>query len=132
MVFIYHLEDHPDYAPLTQTIFDAWESGRTCGVTSVITLLEILIQPKRAGQRQIAADYRDVLTRFPNLLLQEITIDIVEIASDLRATYQLRTPDALQLATGLATDATGFITNDAALRRVSEIDVLLLDETLAD
>lgn len=38
MVFIYHLEDHPRYAPITQVIFDDWERGTSPGATSVVTI----------------------------------------------------------------------------------------------
>jgi len=35
-VFIYHLEDHPRYAPLTEIIFTALEKGANRGVTSYL------------------------------------------------------------------------------------------------
>lgn len=52
----------------------------------------------------------------------------MDLASDLRAKYAIRTPDALQIAAGLSLGATGFLTNDGRLKRVTELEVLLLDE----
>ena len=53
---------------------------------------------------------------------------MAEIAADLRARYRLRTPDALQIAAALVTGCEAFLTNDAALRRVTDLQVLVLDE----
>ena len=69
MVFIYHLEDHPRYAPITQVIFEEWELGRSTGATSVITITEILVKPLRDGNRQVADEYRRLLSSFPNLAI---------------------------------------------------------------
>lgn len=130
MVFIYHLEDHPTYAPLTQRIFEAWEEGRNVGVTSVITLLEILVKPKQEGNVEATQDYRELLTTLPNLHILDIDLALADLASDLRAKYRMRTPDALQLAAALHAGATGFISNDERLKRVAEIETLLLDDLL--
>jgi len=131
MVFIYHLEDHPKYAPLTRFIFEAWERGENAGVTSMITLMEILVQPKRAGGIKAANDYRDLLLTYPNLLIAGLNAEFADIASDLRAKYGIRTPDALQLAAALQAGADGFITNDAQLKQVRErVDIVLLDDLI--
>jgi len=129
MVFIYHLEDHSVYAPLTTPIFEAWEAGKNIGVTSVITLMEILVLPKRLGKAKLARDYRELLLTYPNLLIVGIDAKTVDIASDLRAKYGIRTPDALQLAAAVQAGASGFITNDARFKQVDEgIEIILLDD----
>jgi predicted nucleic acid-binding protein len=130
MVFIYHLEDHPTYAPLTQVIFEAWEAGSTRGVTSIITLLEILVKPKREGNLEAVRDYKEMLTTYPNLQLVDLGLEVADVASDLRAKYNLKTPDAIQIAATQHAGGTAFITNDPAFRRVTEIEVLVLDDLL--
>jgi predicted nucleic acid-binding protein len=40
----------------------------------------------------------------------------------------LRTPDALQIATALEAGCEAFLSNDAGLRRVTELRVLILDD----
>jgi hypothetical protein len=42
----------------------------------------------------------------------------------------IKTPDAIQIAVGLFHKATRFLTNDPSLKKVSEIDVLVLDDFL--
>jgi len=128
MVFIYYLEDHPTYAPLLGPLFEALEKGDIEGATSVITLLEILVKPKSEGHTEAAREYLDLLTTYPHLTVVEVDLGIVDLASDLRAKYAIRTPDALQIAAGLSLGATGFLTNDGRLKRVTELEVLLLDE----
>jgi len=61
---------------------------------------------------------------------QTLPIDIKTAASaaDLRARYNLRTPDALQVATALAAGCDAFLTNDSDMQRVSELRVLVLDQ----
>ena len=132
MVFIYHLQDHPTYAPLTHVIFEAWEEGRNFGITSVITMLEILVKPKRDGNLEATRDYEELLTTYPNLRILDVDLQVAILAADLRAKYAIRTPDALQIATAVQAGASGFITNDEQLKQVAEegIEVLLLDDVL--
>jgi predicted nucleic acid-binding protein len=116
VVFIYHLEDHPRYARLTQPLFEAWEEGRTYGVASVITLVELLVKPKREGKREVARDYLELLSTYPNLTIVTIDLKVADLAAELRAKYGIRTPDALQLAAALQAGAGGFITNGVTSR----------------
>lgn len=130
MVFIYHLEDHLRYAPITQVVFDQWQMGKPRGVTSVITITEVLVKPIRDGNRQVAEEYRRLLSSYPHLNIVEIDQPMARRAADLRAKHGIRTPDALQIAAALSRGATGFVTNDEAVKRVQEIEVLLLDEVI--
>ena len=128
MVFIYHLQEHPRYIPATQVILDAWEAGSHQGVTSILTLAEVLVRPLRDRNEEAVEDYRRLLTTFPNLRLIEVGRGIVELAARLRATHGLPMPDMIQAATALTAGATGFISNDAGFKRVKDLDILLLDE----
>ena len=62
------------------------------------------------------------------LSIDNISIPVAEIAAELRAQHNIRTPDALQLATAMDSGCEAFLTNDRSLKRVKDIDVLLLDE----
>jgi predicted nucleic acid-binding protein len=48
----------------------------------------------------------------------------------LRAQHGIRLPEALQIATALQAGASLFVTNDARLRRVTDVRVLVLDDYL--
>jgi predicted nucleic acid-binding protein len=60
----------------------------------------------------------------------EISNEISEIAARLRAKHAIKSPDALQIATGLYYGADKFLTNDVMLRKVNEIEILILDDFL--
>ena len=127
-LFIYHLEDHPRYAPLTEIIFSALERGANTGVTSYLTLMEILIKPKAEGLPQAARDYEYYLTTFPNLTFYEMGLEVARKASDLRATERIKAPDAIQIATAMLYGAKAFLTNDKIFDRVRGIDILILNK----
>ncbi len=63
-----------------------------------------------------------------DLQLLPITTGIAELAADLRARYNLRTPDALHVAAAIDGGCDAFLTNDVDIRHVKEIKVLVLDE----
>jgi len=129
-LFIYHLEDHPRYIPLTEIIFTALEKGMNKGITSYLTLLEILTKPKTEGALQAARDYEYYLTTFPNLTFFDMDLDVARKASDVRAGARIKAPDAIQIATAIVHGATAFLTNDRSFEKVKEIDVLTLDKFL--
>ena len=129
-IFIYHLEDHPRYSPLTEIIFNALEKGINKGVASYLTLMEILVKPKTEGLPQVARDYEYYLTTFPNLTFYEMGLNVARKASDLRSVDRIKTPDAIQLATAITHGATVFLTNDKTLERVKGVNVFILDKLL--
>jgi len=130
MVFIYHFEENQPYSPLTFSIFESLEKGNFNGITSILTLLEILVKPKKENNLLLTERYKLLFETFPNLQVKEINENIADIASSLRANYNINTPDAIQIATSLEVKADIFITNDVTLKKISEIKVLLLSEML--
>lgn len=128
--FIYQIQGHPKYIPFSEEIFDALGRPGLTAVTSVLTMLEVLVQPYRISDRERVNRIYALLYSYPGLQWMEANLEIADLGARLRARHNLRTPDALQAATAIHARATGFVTNDAAFRRVSELDVLLLDDLL--
>jgi predicted nucleic acid-binding protein len=124
--FIYLVEQHPRYILVVREIFSRLDAGEFVGVSSVITLVEVLTQPKKAGAVLIEREYNALLLNSQHLSIDVVTHAIADRAADLRARYNLRTPDALQLATALEAGCDAFLTNDLALRRVTDLRVLAL------
>ncbi|MBM4080282.1 MAG: type II toxin-antitoxin system VapC family toxin [Planctomycetes bacterium] len=125
---IYFVEAHPRYDALVTEVFQRVASRALDGVTSVITLTEVLVQPIRRGNIRLQQEYRDLLLRSDNFEVRPIDVSVAEVAADLRARYRLRTPDAMQAAAALAGGCQAFLTNDPLLKRVAELRVLVLDE----
>jgi predicted nucleic acid-binding protein len=129
MVFVYHLADHPRYSALTTAVLDAVESGRLNAVTTTVTLTEILTAPAKAGDQQALQDYEIFLTRFPNLHIAPLDVEMAREAALVRGEAGLRTPDAIQVAAARLAGAEAILTNDR--RWVGRFDrpaVVLLDD----
>jgi predicted nucleic acid-binding protein len=128
-VFIYHLEAHPTFLPLTQPILSGLEQGRWTAVTSIITLMELNVRPFQLGRGDIARKYEALLINFPNLAVVEVGREVARRAAQLRAEFHLLPADALQVATSLCCQVGVFITNDRRLRRLKPvIDVVILED----
>ena len=127
-VFIYFLEDHPRYGFWCGALFDLIERGHNPAVTSTVTLLELLVQPYRAQQEELAQKIFALTSTYPKLEWVPLTMNLADQAAELRARYRLSTPDAIQLATAIGHKATRFYGNDRGLRRVKEIECVIVDD----
>jgi predicted nucleic acid-binding protein len=125
-VWIYHFEQHPTFAAPATRVIEQLEDGKFRGIASELTLPELTVRPLQLGRQDAADDYETLLSYFPNLQLEPITRLILLEAAGLRARYRLRTPDAIQLATGLQAGATLAVTNDEAWRDLAMIETVIL------
>jgi predicted nucleic acid-binding protein len=91
-VFIYYFENHPHYKALCEEIFDLLEARAIRAVTSIITLIEVLVQPIRQGNHTLSSRYEQYLQFGPALTLRPLDVALAKQAAELRARYQLRTP----------------------------------------
>ncbi len=58
--------------------------------------------------------------------MASISDEVVERATDLRARFGLRTPDAMQLATAIMAQADCCLTGDRVMARCKDIEVVVL------
>jgi predicted nucleic acid-binding protein len=94
-------------------------------VTSRLTRLECRTKPLRAGDGATLAQF-DLFFAGVEIVLGEVSAAVVERATDLRAKYNLKTPDALHYATAVEASADVFLTGDRTLARCSEVPVEVL------
>jgi predicted nucleic acid-binding protein len=126
-ILIYFIEAHPSYQNVTTKLFESIEKGRNLGICSSLSLLEILVQPYRRKNDEPVNQFYALMTTFPNLFWKQLTLEIADLGARLRAKYSIKTPDAILLATAIQAGATGFVGNDLQLKKVQEIDTLVLD-----
>lgn len=124
---IYFIEKHPERAAKLRPFFAAAERQEFRVVTSLVPLLEVLVQPLRNGREDVAREYREIILRSPSLTALPLDENIVEEAARLRALYGVRTPDAIQLATAKISGAAFFLTNDGNLPPVPGMSILVVD-----
>jgi len=131
-IFIYHFEEHPRYQMLCTEVFDAMEAGAIRAVTSTVTLVEVLVQPLARGAQELAFRYEQYLRGGPSVTLRSLDPDLALRAAHLRARYQIRTPDAIQIAAAIEFGARLFLTNDDRVRKVTEIEIVILERWLQE
>lgn len=104
-----------------------WVESDSDLVASCITLMELLVHPKKNGDARLENQYRLYLERL--LALPPVSVDerVAETAAAIRAQYGFKSPDALQLAAAVSCGCSVFYSNDRALRRFSDLDVILVD-----
>lgn len=123
---IYFIEENSTYLEATTLFFEAMDKGDFTVVTSTVTLLEALVQPLRSNNTALASEYQDILLN-SKLMNVEVSSAIAEQAARLRAAYNIRTPDAIQISAALNAGATYFFTNDIRLPEIPSIQILSLD-----
>lgn len=125
---IYFVERNPIYFSRMKAIMRRICPNGLNASFSVITVPEVLNKPIALGDTKLQAVYRALLTQTRNVELHPLTLAIAEKAAILRAAHNLRTPDAIQLATAVETGCDAFLTNDKGFKRVEDLRVLILDE----
>ena len=115
---------------MIRPFFEVMGSGEFQGVTSIVTLLEVLVHPLRRKDGALAEQYRDILLNSEGLKTVPLSNEIAEEAALLRAEHNLRTPDAIQMATAIHEGASVFVTNDSRLSYLKTPQVLVLDKIL--
>jgi len=126
---IYFIEENQTYLEAVRIFFEAMDRGDFAVVTSTVTLLEVLVHPLRSNNRELATEYRDILLN-SRLMTLEVSNTIAEQAAQLRATHNIRTPDAIQISAALNAGASHFFTNDVRLPAISSIQIISLDSLI--
>mgnify|MGYP001567559551 CR=1 FL=1 len=129
--FIYHVEKHSDYFPLTNELFAAIDRGEKLAITSPVTVVEVLTKPFEKHDLAVVEEYRKRLLLHPQVKSRSIDNEVATEAARIRANFGIKkTPDALQLAVAKLERAQVFLTNDKELKRFTEIQVVLSSECL--
>ena len=129
---IYFIERVPTYLELVRPFFAAVSRGEIRVVTSTVTLVEVLTQPLRLGADALTTRYREILLNSEGVSCIPVSSSIAVEAATLRSVYNLRTPDAIQIATVVSEGASAFLTNDRRLASLPTLKMVLLDQLRSD
>jgi predicted nucleic acid-binding protein len=127
---IYFIEQNSTYLESVRAFFAGMGRGEFRVVTSTLTLTEVLVHPLRAGNVELAREYRDIILDQVHLTTFPVSAAIAEHTAQLRASHNLRTPDAIQIATAIQEGATVFLTNDTRLPAIADLRMLVLNDLL--
>lgn len=111
-------------APLETRLQPLRGTGRFL-LTSRLIRLECRVKPLRNSDVALLALY-DALFTSPEVDLLEVSESVLEKATELRATFNFKTPDAIHLASGVLAGATAFLTGDRNLARCTALTVEVL------
>ena len=125
---IYFVERNPEYLPYVRVVFEHIRDSLLTAVTSPVTLAECLVRPYRLGQTELQQEFIDLMTGIEGIEFVGIDQTLALQAAQIRARYNLQLPDAFQIAVALAAGCEAFLTNDVIFRRVTELQVLVLDD----
>jgi predicted nucleic acid-binding protein len=118
MLFIYYIEDNPEYAQRVNEIFDLIAERKDILCTSVLSMGEVLAKPKQLGAESAVSLIRDFFLKSGRVELIPFTANAAEQFSMIRATTKLSPADAIHLATAIESDVDIFITHDGQLQKL--------------
>ncbi len=125
---VYYVEPNFAYFAIVRSLFQRLRAGDFTAITSPITLAECLVVPHRQGLTKLKQDFFNVITGGENTIFVPITAEVSQQAAELRVKYNLKLPDALQIAVAIVAGCEAFLTNDTGLKRVGELQILVLGE----
>jgi len=109
-ILIYLVQGHPDYRPEIERAIERQPRERLA--ISPLVHMECLVRPFQLSDVALEAGCRRVFASCVNLPMPP---EAFEDAARLRATYSLKTPDALHLAVARRTRCSALWTNDNRL-----------------
>jgi len=95
-------------------------------VTSVISMIECRSKPLRDGDAQRVSAY-DAFFSSNDLALFPVNSAVAERAIQLRATYNLKTPDAIHVATAAVHGASLVVTTDHDFARCRDLPRMTIE-----
>lgn len=127
-VFIYYLEAFPAFVTILDELFGRLDNGTVLAVTSELTLAEVLVKPLQAGNAASVAQYEQFLSDSGSLSMVPVTRELLVSAARLRAETSMKLPDAIHVATAVASGCVACLTNDQRLRAGASLPIVRLSE----
>jgi predicted nucleic acid-binding protein len=114
MLFIYWLEDHPEYAPRVDEIRSRMEQRHDQLITGAFTFGEVLAGAYRKSKPQLAEESRRLL-RSVVAEVVPFTLETADRYARIRGTPGITPADAIHLASAAQAGTDLFLTNDKRL-----------------
>ncbi|MGB3299444.1 MAG: PIN domain-containing protein [Phormidesmis sp.] len=129
--WIYALEGYSEFRSELTLLFEQMQAGTLTGITSELTLAELLVKPCRDRDLEQQVRYKKAIANRKNFFVMPVLRDLLIDAAEVRAKTQLKLPDAIHAATALRTKCTTLLTNDRQMKKLTDISVVLLSEVIA-
>jgi predicted nucleic acid-binding protein len=114
MLFIYWLEDHPQYAKQVDAIHSRMKQRQDRLITGAFTFGEVLAGTHRKGHAELADQFRALL-RSVVAEVVPFTVETADHYARIRGALGITPADAIHLASAAQAGADLFLTNDKSL-----------------
>jgi len=124
-LFIYLIEENPLYLGKIDTLLSYLDNEGYEIITSTLTVGEILTKPYKDGRLDLVQKYQIF---FEDIFLVDLDRHTASRFAQKRAQCNIKTPDAVQIASAIEGSADLFVTNDEHLQRCArdDLEILLL------
>ena len=116
---IYLVENIAPYASALATRLTVPDTIQVC---SELSRLECRVKPIRDGETALLAAFDSYFTGIIGEVIP-LSRQVIDQATELRARYDFKTPDAIHLAAAITSNCDLFLTNDHRLNKCTEIAV---------
>jgi len=127
-IWIYALEGYPAFIQDLTQLFQSIDKGDLSAVTSELSLAEALVKPLQNQDLVQQAIYKEFIRSSQQLSVIPVSCDILIEAARLRASVNIKLPDAIHAATALLIQCSTFLTNDQRFQVVPNLPVVLLSQ----
>lgn len=117
-IAIYYVEQHPTLFSSIEAMLFPSDGQEPKVAYSDLVRLECRVSPLRRNDLDLLARF-DAFFRLPDTKRIALDAAVFDLATELRATHALKTPDALHLAAAIHAGCDAFWTNDGRLRRAA-------------
>jgi predicted nucleic acid-binding protein len=117
----------PSYSNFVELLHDIRKKHKNVSfAVSYLSLLECRVQPMREQNEMLLQHYQQFFCA-GDLTFIQLSPEVIEKATELRALHSIRTPDALQAACALSmSDDVIFLTGDKSFKKIPGLKVMLI------
>ena len=119
---IYVVEQVKPYAAVVD---ERLSDSDIVAVVSDLTRMECRIKPLRDGNTDLLRDFDDFFAEVAEVT--SLSREVIDRATSIRAQYGFKTPDAIHLASAIASGCDVFLTNDHRLDRFPDITIEIIE-----
>ncbi|MBD6616934.1 type II toxin-antitoxin system VapC family toxin [Komarekiella sp. 'clone 1'] len=124
-IWIYALEGYPAFVQNLTQLFQNIEQGNLSVITSELSLAEALVKPFQNQDLAQQKTYKQFISNSRNLTVIPVSRQVLIEAAQLRASVNIKLPDAIYAATALLSQCSTFLTNDQRFESVPSLSVVV-------
>jgi predicted nucleic acid-binding protein len=128
VIFIYVIQYEKKYRKFSDQFLSAINNDNLKVITSMMSLIETLVGPYKHSDHILLQFFQEAFADNSKIETKEVNEKVATEAAKLCANYNLSEQDGIQVATAITNNCEAFLTNDKTLKKVKDIEVLVLDD----